>query len=122
MKVTKKYLQGIIEEELASLLSENEREVQDEYTASIIVNIQQSQDVDRTEVLGFIRAIPNVSTIRREREIATSDSTYVGEFLIRLILKHGQSVKKYIDNVLKPEIRKIRGVSLQSLSNLEKIS
>ena len=41
MKVTKKYLQGIIEEELASLLSENEREVQDEYTASIIVNIQQ---------------------------------------------------------------------------------
>ena len=122
MKVTKKYLQGIIEEELASLLSENEREVQDEYTASIIVNIQQSQDVDRTEVLGFIRAIPNVSTIRREREITTSDSTYVGEFLIRLILKHGQSVKKYIDNVLKPEIRKIRGVSLQSLSNLEKIS
>ena len=122
MKVTKKYLQGIIEEELASLLSENEREVQDEYTASIVVNIQQSQDVDRTEVLGFIRAIPNVSTIRREREIATSDSTYVGEFLIRLILKHGQSVKKYIDNVLKPEIRKIRGVSLQSLSNLEKIS
>ena len=122
MKVTKKYLQGIIEEELASLLSENEREVQDEYTASIIINIQQSQDVDRTEVLGFIRAIPNVSTIRREREIATSDSTYVGEFLIRLILKHGQSVKKYIDNVLKPEIRKIRGVSLQSLSNLEKTS
>jgi hypothetical protein len=122
MKVTKQYLQNLIREELGMLLTENEREVQDEYTASIVLNIQQSSDVDRTEVLAFIRAIPNVSTIRRVREISTSDSTYVGEFLIRLILKHGQSVTKYTDNVLKPEIRKIRGVSLQSLSNLEKVS
>ncbi len=122
MKVTKQYLQNLIREELGMLLTENEREVQDEYTASIVLNIQQSSDVDRTEVLAFIRAIPNVSTIRRVREISTSDTTYVGEFLIRLILKHGQSVTKYTDNVLKPEIRKIRGVSLQSLSNLEKVS
>ena len=122
MKVTKQYLQNLIREELGMLLTENEREVQDEYTASIVLNIQQSSDVDRTEVLAFIRAIPNVSTIRRVREISTSDTTYVGEFLIRLILKHGQSVTKYTDNVLKPEIRKIRGVSLQSLSNLEEVS
>ena len=83
-----------------------EREVQDEYRGYIVLNIRQSQDIDRTEILGFIRAIPNVTTIRRER----------------IVLKHGESIKKYVDSVLKPKIRLINGVSLQGLKDLEKVS
>jgi len=99
-----------------------ERDVIDEYKGSIILNIRQSGDIDRTEALGFIRAIPNITTIRREKEIATSESTYTGEFLIRIVLKHGQSLKKYVETVLKPKIRMIDGVSLQSVGGLEKVN
>ena len=104
-------------------LSESrEKDVIDEYKGYIILNIRQSGDIDRTEALGFIRAIPNVTTIRREREIATSESTYTGEFLIRIVLKHGQSIKKYIETVLKPKMRMIDGISLQSISDIEKVN
>jgi len=104
-------------------LSESkEKEVIDEYKGYIIINIRQSGDIDRTEALGFIRAIPNVTTIRREREIATSESTYTGEFLIRIVLKHGQSIKKYLETVLKPKMRMIDGISLQSISDIEKVN
>jgi len=104
-------------------LSESkEKEVIDEYKGYIIINIRQSGDIDRTEALGFIRAIPNVTTIRREREIATSESTYTGEFLIRVVLKHGQSIKKYLETVLKPKMRMIDGISLQSISDIEKVN
>jgi hypothetical protein len=72
--------------------------------------------------LNFIRSIPNVTTIRREREISTSESTFVGEFSLRIVLPHGQSIKKYIDNVLKPNIRDIDGVGLQSIASLEKVN
>lgn len=98
------------------------KEVLDEYKTNIVLNIRQAQDIDRTEVLGFIRAIPNVTTIRREKEIATSDVTYTGEFLLRIVLKHGQSIQKYLQTVLKPRIRMIPGVSLQSVGELEKIN
>jgi len=104
-------------------LSESkEKEVIDEYKGYIIINIRQSGDIDRTEALGFIRAIPNVTTIRREREIATSESTYTGEFLIRVVLKHGQSIKKYLETVLKPKMRMIDGISLQSINDIEKVN
>ena len=99
-----------------------EKDVLDEYKGYITLNIRQSGDIDRTEALGFIRAIPNVTTIRREREISTSESTYKGEFLIRIVLKHGQSLKKYLETVLKPRVRMIDGVSLQGISDLEKVN
>ena len=41
-----------------------ERDVIDEYKGYITLNIRQSGDIDRTEALGFIRAIPNVTSIR----------------------------------------------------------
>ena len=100
----------------------SERKIQDEYVGKVILAFKQSKDVDRTEVMGFIRAIPNVTTIRREREISTSKETYVGEFSLRIILKYGQNIKTYINTVLKSGIKKINGVSLQSFKHLEKVS
>ena len=55
-------------------------------------------------------------------DISTSESTYTGEFLIRIVLKHGQSLKKYLETVLKPRVRMIDGVSLQGISDLEKVN
>jgi len=107
---------------ICRLNESKDRKVQDEYKGLVVLNIRQSRGIDRTEVLGFIRAIPNVTTIRREREISTSESTYTGEFLIRIVLKHGESIKEYIKTVLKPKIRAIDGVSLQRLKDLEKIT
>lgn len=123
MKITKEELLKIVREELGSLLSEEEkREVQDEYVAEINLAIRQDKDIDRTKVLNFIRSIPNVTTIRREKEISTSENSFVGEFSLRIVLPHGQSIKKYVDNVLKPSIRDIDGVGLQAISNLEKVN
>lgn len=107
---------------IVKLNEATDRQVQDEFVATMILNIRQDRDIDRTEALGFIRAIPNVSTVRREREISTTEQTYVGEFNVRIILKHGQSISKYINSVLKPSISNIDGVSLQDIINLEKVS
>jgi len=107
---------------IQNLNESKEKQVIDEYKGNVVLNIRQSGDIDRTEALGFIRAIPNITTIRREKEIATSQSTYTAEFLIRIVLKHGQSLKKYVETVLKPRIRMIDGVSLQSISDLEKVN
>ena len=107
---------------IKNLNEAEERKIQDQYIAKIILSMRQSKDVDRTEVTGFIRAIPNVTTIRRDREISTSKEFYVGEFSIRIVLKHGQNIKNYIDTVLKSGIRKINGVNLQSLKHLEQVS
>ena len=98
-----------------------ERKIQDIYIAKIILSIKQSKDVDRTKVMNFIRAIPHVTTIRREREISTSKASYVAEFSIKIVLHPGANIKKYIDSVLRSGIRKIEGVLLQSVGHLEKI-
>jgi hypothetical protein len=91
---------------------------------SVKIKIQRLNESKEKEVLdeykGYITL--NITTIRREKEIATSESTYTGEFLIRIVLKHGQSLKKYLETVLKPRVRMIDGVSLQSISDLEKVN
>lgn len=99
-----------------------ERKVQDSYRGTLILAIRQSKNIDRTEVMGFIRAIPNVTTIRREKEISTSKEFYVGEFSIRIVLKYGENINNYLSSILKPSINKIDGVYVRSLRSLEKVS
>jgi len=102
-------------------LNERERIVQDKYLAHFNLAIIQAKDIDRTEIMGFIRAISSVTTVYREKEISTSKQSFVAEYSIRFILPHGASAKNYYDNTLKPSLRKIKGLSIQSDKGYEKI-
>jgi hypothetical protein len=101
-------------------LTEKEKPVQDEYEAHFYLALTQSKEIDRTELMGFMRAIQNVTTVYREKEVSTSAQTFVGEYKIRFVLTHGADVKYYYDTVLKPGLRKIKGLSIQRDLSYEK--
>ena len=69
-----------------NFLAEADKLVQDRYEANLYLAIEQSKDIDRTDVTNQMRAIPEVTTVYREREISTSESQFVGEYIIRFIL------------------------------------
>jgi len=102
-------------------LTEKEKPVQDEYEARFYLALTQSKEIDRTELMGFMRAIQNVTTVYREKEVSTSTQTFVGEYKIRFVLTHGADVKYYYDTTLKPGLRKIKGLSIQRDFGFEKI-
>ena len=102
-------------------LLEKERPVQDMYEGHFFLGLTQSKEIDRTELMGFMRAIKNVTTVYREKEISTSKETFVGEYTIRFVLPHGADVKYYFDTVLKPELRAIKGLNIQRDIGYEKI-
>tara|TARA_Y100001938_G_C7798389_1_gene285911 strand:- start:43 stop:393 length:351 start_codon:yes stop_codon:yes gene_type:complete len=108
-------------EKWRQFLTEKERIVQDMYEATFLLALEQSKEIDRTEVMGFIRAIENVTTVYREREVSTSRKTFVGEYTIRFVLPHGADVKYYFDTVLKPSLRRIKGLAIQRDMGYEKI-
>ena len=121
IKLTKLKLQNLIEEEVEKVLAEKEKPVQDQYEAHFYLAITQAKEIDRTELMGFMRAIPNVTTVYREKEISTSAQTFVGEYKFRFVLMHGANAKHYYDTVLKPELRRIKGLSIQRELGYEKI-
>ena len=102
-------------------LTEKERPVQDNYEAHFYLALTQSKEIDRTELMGFMRAIPNVTTVYREKEISTSTTSFVGEYQIRFVLPHGTDAKYYYDTTLKPGLRKIKGLEIQRDKGYEKI-
>ena len=104
-----------------SFVNEREREVQDKYKAEFILSLRQEKDVDRTEVMNSMRAISDVTTAYRLKEISTSEQSFVAEYLVRFVLPHGTDAKHYYDIVLKPSLRKIHGVSVQRDKGYEKV-
>jgi multidrug efflux pump subunit AcrB len=104
-----------------NFLAETEKNVQDRYESTFYLAIQQSKDIDRTDVTNQMRAIPEVTTVYREREVSTSQSQFVGEYIIRFILPREQSANKYYDNELKPRLNRIRGVKIQRDFGFEKL-
>ena len=101
-------------------LTEKEKPVQDNYEAHFYLALTQSKEIDRTELMGFMRAIQNVTTVYREKEVSTSAATFVGEYKIRFVLQHGADVKYYYDTTLKPGLRKIKGLAIQRDLGYEK--
>ena len=104
-----------------NFLAEADKLVQDRYEANLYLAIEQSKDIDRTDVTNQMRAIPEVTTVYREKEISTSESQFVGEYIIRFILPKEQSAGKYYDKELKPRLNKIRGVKIQRDRGFEKL-
>ena len=102
-------------------INERDQEVQDEYLAHFIMSIVQAKEIDRTEVMAFMRAIPNVTTAYREDEISTSKQSFVAEYSIRFVLPHGSDARNYYNTILKPELRQIKGLSIQRDKGFEKI-
>ena len=120
-KLTSSTLRDLIEEEIEKHLAEKKKPVQDQYEAHFYLALTQARDIDRTELMGFMRAIPNVTTVYREKEISTSAQTFVGEYKFRFVLSYGTNAKHYYDTVLKPGLRKIKGLLIQRDFGYEKI-
>jgi hypothetical protein len=102
-------------------INEEEKPVQDKYEATFYLSMLQSKDVDRTELTNFMRAIPNITTVYREREVSTSKTNFVGEYRFRFVLPAGTNAKKFYDLELKPALRSIKGLTVQRDLGYEKI-
>ena len=103
-------------------MTEKEEKIsQDRYEGNIYLAIEQSKPIDRTEVMNQIRAIPEVTTVYREREISTSTRNFVGEYIIRFILSPGTDAAHYYNRELKPRLNQIRGLKIQHDYGFEKI-
>ena len=104
-----------------NFLSEADKLVQDRYEANLYLSILQSKDIDRTDVTNQMRAIPEVTTVYREREISTSETQFIGEYIIRFILPKEKSAGRYYDKELKPRLNQIRGLKIQRDLGFEKL-
>ena len=94
-------------------LTEKEKPSHERYEANLYLSIDQSKPIDRTEVMNEMRAIPEVTTVYREREISSSPVTFVGEYIIRFILPPGVDIAHYYSRELKPRLNKISGLKIQ---------
>jgi len=103
-----------------NFLMERKQAVQDQYEAYFHLALTQSKDIDRTELMGFMRAIENVTTVTRIKEISTSEREFVGEYRIRFVLPHGHSPKDYYAK-LKSKLGLLDGLRIQQDFEYEKI-
>ena len=102
----------LIMENWKKFLNETKISVQDAYESFMDLQIIESEKIDRTEVISFIRAIPNVTTVQNMGQLQSSPRYYVATYSIRFVLKKGQEPGNYYTNILKPYIKKINGVSI----------
>jgi len=102
-------------------LTELEKPAHHRYEAFFYLSIDQAKPIDRTEVMNEMRAIPKVTTVYREREISTSPSSFVGEYVIRFILPARADVLHYYNGELKPSLNAIIGLKIQRDFGYEKI-
>jgi hypothetical protein len=98
-----------------------EETAHDKYEANLYLAIEQSKEIDRTEIMDEIRAIHEVTTVYREREISTSAVTFIGEYIIRFILPHRSNAKSHYFDKLKPQLENIDGLSIHQDNGYEKI-
>jgi len=102
-------------------LTEKEKPAHDRYEARLYLSIDQSKPIDRTEVMNEMRAIPEVTTVYREREISTSPMIFVGEYMIRFILPSRVDVINYYNRELKPRLNSIKGLKIHRDFGYKKI-
>ena len=95
-------------------LTEKEKPNHYKYEARLHLTIDQDKPIDRTEVMDSMRAIPEITTVYREREISTSPRIFVGEYIIRFILPVHKDAQIYYDDTLKTRLKSIPGLGIQS--------
>jgi len=108
-------------EKWRKFLIEKEKAAHERYEAVLFLSIDQTKPIDRTEVMNEMRAIPEVTTVYREREISTSKLAFVGEYKIRFILPRAINAANYYQRELKPRLQKIKGLRIQRDLGYEKI-
>lgn len=99
----------------------NNDSFQDQFVATLVLSFSENLGLDRREFEGFIRAIENVTTVSRAREVSVSGDNYVGEFTIKFVLPTGADSKKYYERTLKPGIKRIRGLAIDQDKGYESI-
>ena len=102
-------------------LTEKDKPNHYKYEARLHLTIDQDKPIDRTEVMDSMRAIPEITTVYREREISTSPRVFVGEYIIRFILPVHDDAKIYYNNTLGPKLKSIPGLGIQTDYGYEKI-
>ena len=102
-------------------LTELEKPAHHRYEAFFYLSIDQAKPIDRTEVMNEMRAIPEVTTVYREREVSTSPVSFVGEYIIRFILPSRADAASYYNRELKPRLNSIKGLKIQRDLGYEKI-
>tara|TARA_R110000824_G_scaffold314644_1_gene501483 strand:+ start:889 stop:1239 length:351 start_codon:yes stop_codon:yes gene_type:complete len=102
-------------------LSETRDSIQDSYEARFALQLTTSEKIDRTEVMSFIRAIPNVTTVQNDGKISSSGKYYVAAYTVRFVLPRGSDAQLFYFRSLKPSLNKIMGLTIQRDRGFKKV-
>ena len=102
-------------------LNETKDSLQDSYEAQFALQLTSSEKIDRTEVMSFIRAIPNVTTVQIDGKISASGRYYVAAYTVRFVLPRGSDARLYYYKSLKPSLNKIMGLTIQRDRGFKKV-
>jgi len=91
-------------------LTENKERLHKRYEANLNLAIEQSREIDRTDIMDAIRAIPEVTTVYREREVSTSAQFFVGEYILRFLLPPGKDIAIFYESSIKKKLKEIPGL------------
>ena len=87
------------------------------YNLSLACTINRKVGGEREETLREIRAILNVTTVSVEPESITKyENRYKMKLNIKYVLIGTDSVKKYLNIILLPGLRKIKGLNISNVS------
>ena len=93
-------------------LTEEKESEQEYYESFMKIAISKNFGPNKTETLRFIRAIPEVTTVFEEETISENDNVTVDLYKIKVVLKPGGNIRKFVYRTLVPETSKIPGVSI----------
>lgn len=92
-----------------------------EYVALVILTMNKKLGANRTGTTKLIRAIEEVTQMKKTREITDTDLKHVGEYEIKFILPPDKNVANWTDKVLRPGLNKITGLAVNKIKKVSSI-
>ena len=104
-------------------LTEEKLPQQDYHEILVKIAISKNIGPNKTESLRYVRAIPEVTTVFEEETISENDNVTVDLYKVKVVLKPGENIRKFVYQTLVPEASEIPGLSVDKDSiTFEKLS
>lgn len=103
------------------LLTENKEYNQVIYKIIYDLVISKQIGGNKTQTLNDIRKIPEVTTVFRMEKGYEDDEQLMAPYSIKFALKRGENPDIFLRKILRPSLKRIKGLSIQGSKGLEKV-
>lgn len=96
--------------------------IQHHYQLFATITINKKLGGEISEKMREIRAIPSITTINNEGVVSEDEFHHKAVYKIKFVLMRNENVDSYLNKVLKPYFRSIKGLRLEKIEKLENIT